>query len=317
MTPGRYESPSAGPRRLPGRTESRGAQTGFGTGGAFAFGGAFVAAGCALMLVGTGVIAVDLRGGNAPRWVLTAFGAVLAICGAWVWTLATQQLASNRRRAQALAHFAGEPALADYGWDPQGCPAQDGRRALKAVAGAGLVTLFLSIFNWWAFFTDSNWVVKAATSLFDLALLAMWAHAAVLVGRALKFGGSRIAFARFPYRMTDPVDIRWRPASGIGEVRRGAFTLRCVKEWYETRGSGSNRSSRLVHEEQWSGTWLLDHRHVFAAGTPVGLRYRPPAGLPPTSLSADQPVFWEFEVTLDLPGFDFRETYLVPLYAAR
>jgi hypothetical protein len=31
-------------------------------------------------------------------------------------------------------------------------------------------------------------------------------------------------------------------------------------------------------------------------------------------LSAEKPVFWEFEVKLDLPGLDFQETYLVPIY---
>jgi len=36
-----------------------------------------------------------------------------------------------------------------------------------------------------------------------------------------------------------------------------------------------------------------------------------------TRLSADKPVFWEFTVELDLAGFDFKETYLVPVYADR
>lgn len=34
-----------------------------------------------------------------------------------------------------------------------------------------------------------------------------------------------------------------------------------------------------------------------------------------TQLSADKPVFWELEARLSLPGLDFVETYLVPVYA--
>jgi hypothetical protein len=72
-----------------------------------------------------------------------------------------------------------------------------------------------------------------------------------------------------------------------------------------------------VHEEQWRGAWLLDHAHEFDAGSEVNLRYSPPVALPGTDLAADRPVFWEFEVRLDLPGFDFEEIYLVRVYGAR
>ena len=48
----------------------------------------------------------------------------------------------------------------------------------------------------------------------------------------------------------------------------------------------------------------------------VELRFEPDANALPTKLHADRPVFWELEVKLDLPGLDFEETYLVPVYAA-
>jgi hypothetical protein len=317
MTPDRYEASLAGPRRLTGRTERRGSQTGFSTAGAIAFGGAFVAVGVGIMLVGLRVIPVDPKGVHAPYWILTVMGAVFASAGVWVWTMAARQFAANRRREDALLRYAGEPALADYAWDPQGLASKRWSLAARALAGAGLIALFISIFNWWAFFTDSPWVVKAVTVIFDVVLLAVWWQTVVIVGRALKFGASRLLFARFPYRIDEPIDIAWQPASGIGRANGGSFTLRCVKEWFEVTGSGSNQTRKLVHEEQWSGAWLLDHAHEFSPGEQVDLRFRPPGGLPATQLAADLPVFWEFEVNLDLPGFDFEETYLVPVYAGR
>lgn len=159
-------------------------------------------------------------------------------------------------------------------------------------------------------------MVKAITVLFDLILLAVWWQTVVLIGRALKFGASRVLFPRFPFRIGEPIDLGWQPASGIGRANGGSFTLRCVKEWFEVSGSGSDQNRRLVHEEQWHGTWLLDKARELSPGEHVDLRFRPPANLPATQLAADTPVFWEFEVALDLPGFDFEEIYLVPVYAA-
>jgi hypothetical protein len=34
-----------------------------------------------------------------------------------------------------------------------------------------------------------------------------------------------------------------------------------------------------------------------------------------TNLSAERPVFWELQIVLSMPGLDFTERYLVPVYA--
>jgi hypothetical protein len=137
------------------------------------------------------------------------------------------------------------------------------------------------------------------------------------IARAIKFGGSRIEFAHFPYRLPEPIVIRWEQPKGIARVNKGAFTLRCVEEWFEREGDGSNNSRRLAHEEIWSGTWHLEQPRPFELGKWMELRFELPADAPSTQLSAERPVFWEFEVKLDLPGLDFEETYLVPIYSAR
>lgn len=313
----RYEPSTPGRRRLAGRTERRGTQTGFTTWGAFAFGGVFVAVGTLVILVGTKVIAVDPKGVHAPYWVLTVFGAVFACGGLMVWSMAGKQYRANRRRREAAARWAGEAALIDSDWDPRGFAPPRWARAVKALAGAGFLTMFLSIFNYWAFWAGGPWMVKAIVILFDLVLLAAWWQAGVLLGRACKFGGSRIEFSVFPYRLPKPIVIRWQPATGIAHANKGSFTLRCVEEWFEHRGSGRNRSAHLVHEELWSATWHLDRPQAFRPQEEIELTYDPPADAPPTQLSADKPVFWELEVSLDLPGLDFEESYLVPVYANR
>lgn len=314
MQPLRLEV-STVPRKLAGRTEQRGSQTGFPTWGAFAFGGVFVAVGTAIALIGMRLIPVNPRDVHAPWWVLTTIGVVFALAGVAVWGMAARQYRSERRRIDAVRQHPDEPALADFAWDPTGFAAPPWSRAAQALAGAGALTLFFSVFNYWAFGTrNPPWVAIAVTVLLDLFLIAVWWEALSRLGRAIKFGGSRIEFTRFPYRTGEPVAVRWSPGQGIQQARKGGFTLRCVEEWYEHRGGGRNRNAHLVQQERWSATWHLDEPRWFARGETVELTFEPPAHAPPTRLSADKPVFWEFEAKLDLPGLDFEEIYLVPVY---
>jgi hypothetical protein len=309
----RYES-SANRRRLSGRTERRGSQTGLPTWGALAFGGVLVAVGTGVVLMGSRVIPVDPKSVHAPWWVLTVFGLVFALAGLAVWGMATRQYRAKQRRRDAIRRRPDEPALADYAWDIRGYTAPRWSRVAKALTLAVAMSLFLSIFNYWAFVRNGPWMVKFVTVLFDLMLLAVWVGALTMLGRTLKFSGSRIEFAQFPYRLDQPVLIRWHPATGIATARKGTFTLRCVEEWFESRGHGKNRSQHLVQEETWNGTWHLDPSKLFARGEILELRYELPIDAASTQLSAEKPVFWEFEVKLDLPGLDFEETYLVPIY---
>jgi hypothetical protein len=73
----------------------------------------------------------------------------------------------------------------------------------------------------------------------------------------------------------------------------------------------------LNHEEIWSAKWLLDHPRKLPVKEAVELVYGLPPGALPTRLSADRPVFWELEVNLEVPGLDFRQTYLVPIYNSK
>lgn len=305
-------------RRLTGRMERRGLQTGWPAWGAFVFGGLFAAVGGAIMLVGMRVMPVNPKDVHAPWWVLTVMGSVFALGGLAVWGMAIRQWRSEQRRREAERRFMGEPALADYGWDTTGFAPARWTRPATALAGAVGLTLFLSIFNWWAFGVNgSPWMVKAIVMLFDLILVLAWWGAFLRLGRALKFGGSRIEFARFPYRPGEAVVVRWRPASGIVRARKGSFTLRGIEEWFERRGSGRNRGAHLVQEEFWRATWRFDEPRQFTRGEMVELRFDLPPDAPGTCLHAEKPVFWEFEVKLDLPGLDFEEVYLVPIYSAK
>ncbi len=289
---------------------------GFSTRGGFLFGSVFVAVGIAIILMGTKVLAVDPASVHAPYWVLTVVGASFALGGLMVWGMAWKQFAANRQRTEAARQHPNEPALADYPWHPGGFEVSEWTNAAKALGVAVGLSIFLSIFNWWGFAAGGPMMVKAIVILFDVIALLMWGKAGQLLGRALKFGHSQIKFTRFPYRLTDPIVLRWQPAGGIIRIKKGTFTLRCVEEWMERRGSGENQNLSLVQEEIWSGKWILDQPRNFPLKDTIELSYEVPADAQPTQLNNDKPVFWELEVKLDLPGFNFEETYLVPIYSS-
>jgi hypothetical protein len=246
---------------------------------------------------------------------------VFVISGLLVWGMAWRQLVARRRRLALCARHPGEPAFADYAWDREGFTAPRWKRARKAVLVAAGMTLFLSIFNWWAFQGDGPWMVKAIVGAFDVVLLVLYWQAGKSLARCSKFGGSRIRFERFPCVLGGPVLLHWLPAPGIARAEKGTFTLRCVEEWFERRGSGRNASTAMLHEELWHGTWHLEEACFLEAGEAVELRFELPVDARSTRLDTgaitERGVFWELEVRLELPGLDFDETYLVPVYAPR
>jgi hypothetical protein len=69
-----------------------------------------------------------------------------------------------------------------------------------------------------------------------------------------------------------------------------------------------------VHDELCAETQSFETPQSFAAGRAVEFRFTPPEGARPTKINADRPVYWELEVKLSMPGFDFEDRYLVPLY---
>jgi hypothetical protein len=307
--------PSLQPRRLKGRTEQRGSRTGFSVWGAMIFGFVFVATGTCIVLMGMRIIRVDPGSVHAPYWVLTMCGVVFACGGLMVWGMAATQHKHERHRRAAALRFGGSPALTDYPWDTRGFTPPRWKRAVQAMVGASILTLFLSIFNWWAWgVADAPWPVKAGVVLFDLILLLVWWQAVVQVGRALKFGGSQLVFEHFPYRMSETISLRWMPPRRMSRADKGSVAFRCVEEYYEVRGTGKNRNKWLVHDELCAETQSFDVPQTFAHGRAVEFRFALPRGARPTCLNSDRPVFWELEVKMAMPGFDFEERYLVPVY---
>jgi len=267
------------------------------------------------MLVGLKVIAVNPATVHAPYWVLTVCGSCFLGAGLMVWGMTIRQFRANRRRAVIKGTTRADLAMADYPWDIRGYQPSRWGKAFKVGTAALALSIFLSIFNWWAFFSnDGSLFVKLIVGVFDLVLIFAWGHFILTLVRAIRFNASRIDYTEFPYSTGSVVLIRWQSPSGITKPSRGSFVLRCVEEWTETTGSGDNRSTRVVQEEIWSGAWQLDPTDELLPGKLREFNFAPPPNALPTSLSVGKTIYWEFEVKLEMSGPDFVETYLVPVY---
>jgi hypothetical protein len=282
--------------------------------GGIAFGGVFAAVGTYIILIGTKTVAVNPSSVHAPYWVLTLIGVSFALGGCAIWGGTWKQYKTERWRAQAAKRFPNEPALVDYPWHPDGFVVSDWPAAAKTFALALGLSVFLSMFNWWALGPDGVLMVKIITGIFDLITLAFWCSAFRQLAGALKFGHTRVDYTTFPYRPSNPVIIRWQPLGKVSRINKGTFTLRCVEEWMEVTTRGNERTSTLVHEELWSAQWLVEEPHTLQPQEDVELRFVLAPDARPTCLAADKPLFWELEVKLNLPGLNFKEIYLVPVY---
>jgi hypothetical protein len=308
--------PIPGRRRLSGTAERRGTRSGFSVAGAILFGLVFVGAGCGILLLGLRVIPSDRSSVHAPWWVIQVCGVCFAGGGLAVWSMASTQWSEDRRRRAAALRYGGSQALLDHGWDVRGYSPPRWKRAVQLTMMAGFMSLFFSVMNWIAWFAHAPVLFKVVAPLFDLILLLVWWKAAVGIARAIRFGNSRLAFDHFPYRLSDTVQIGWIPPRAMVRAEKGSFTLRCVEEYYEERGSGDDRNRWLVHDELSAETQAFDVPQSFAAGRAVELRFTPASDAPPTKLSGDRPVFWELEVKLTRASLDFEERYLVPIYTS-
>ncbi len=310
----RYEE-SNQRRRLSGQMTQRGSRWAISTGGGLLFGLPFVGMGAWIILVGLRLVHVEPQSVHAPYWVLTICGVCFFSAGLALWSAAIRQFFGNRRRVQTIGGGPEAIALADYDWNKRGYQPSRWSKVIKAFVSAIALTVFLSIFNWWAFFSkDGPFMVKGIVGLFDLLLVFVWGNFFLALARALRFSGSRIDFARFPYSIREPILIRWPAPNGIRKPVKGSFTLRCLQEWWETTKTGKNNSTYLVKEEIWSGNWQLDPADELLPGKTREFSFLPAAEVLPTNFHAPKPIYWEFEVKLELTGPDFVETYLVPVY---
>jgi protein-S-isoprenylcysteine O-methyltransferase Ste14 len=282
-----------------------------------AFGSIFVLAGIFIVLVSMNLLKVKWEKSGA-NWIPGSIGLTFIVAGLWVCFSVFRRNFRKRGHLENLRPDSGDFFLNDYPWDTKGFETKHFPTILKSSGVFGFMALFFAPFNYLAFVGEGGLFVRCIVGLFDAIIIFAVLKMARYASRALWFGKSAIIFTRFPYQRNEPVLLQWQASRGIGRVKKGSFTLRCVEEWWEETwqetGRGKERAINNVQEELWSGTWFLDSSRMFQRNERVDLRFDLPPVPRPTRLNGERAIYWELEAKLNRNGLNFEEQYLVPIY---
>ena len=267
-------------------------------------------------LVGAAIIAVSRFGSDArvhaPRTVIAACGAIFALAGAYVAINGIVDIRRKRATARLAATMPAEPWSWDYPWQPEGI-GNDTRREIARASGFALFcVVFLTPFHWIGFFSPHPVPPFAVGALiFDLVVVGVLARAVRLALMRRRYGASWLRFRRFPFHPGEPVELSLDGYGGLSAMPRLTGTLRCVQERYESRGTGRNRSTKVICYALWSATVVAERNRDggfdFSFDVPPDVR---------TTALAERPArYWELAVSSDdVPGVDYSASFYVPVY---
>jgi len=278
------------------------------------FGIPFAGIGGFVMGIGLGIVPVKASSVHAPMWVIGVAG--LAFFGAGM-SLIVHGLKGVKRKAkmdEGKRNAPNSPWLWDYTWEKSGAAGNKLAEVRRYFIGALAFAVFISIFNWVAFYLEDDvpvWV-KGVVVFFDLIILLVLYEAFRKLAQYLKYGDSQLRFKTFPFTLGEKMIVSLQGAPTQFDIMK--INLRFVEENYETHGTGKNRSQRVVCYQVYGEEKILRSHD---AGKPqIYMEWVLPDDPNLTSALSERPArFWELEVKAETPGVDYETRFLVPVYA--
>ena len=277
----------------------------------------FLAAGALIVLAASDAIEQSDSEFPAGRGVAATAGALFGLAGVFLAVNGIRGVLRERRAAAGRVRFPDMPWRFDRAWRAEGEDAARWSRAgsmlLMTLAFAAFASIGLTL----------SWGVPNAPGLLKViatgvSLITLVPLCAMLrrVAQALKYGRTYVRWGRFPAFTGERLTLRFGTSRETPRFTRLVFRLRCVAEHYAERGVDGARSAavvcRALHQDAAVVTDAAAMpRPMFDATVHFDL----PADLPGNDLLARPATFWEVEVTGEAPGLDYRQRFLVPVYA--
>ena len=272
--------------------------------------------GMLFVLAGVGIGVRALLGGtqgmHAPRTVIAACGGIFALAGLYVAINGVIDIRRKRAVALRAAAMPAEPWWWDYPWRPEGIGNDTWREIAKALGFALFFVIFLTPFHWIGFFAPHPAPPFAVGALiFDLVVIGVLARAVRLALMRRRYGASWLRFRRFPFHPGERVELSLDGYGGLSALPSLTGTLRCVQERYETRGTGRNRSTKVICYALWSATTVAERNRDGG----FDFEFDVPAGERSCALRERPARYWELAVNSDdVPGVDYAASFYVPVY---
>ncbi|GIX47713.1 MAG: hypothetical protein KatS3mg131_1924 [Candidatus Tectimicrobiota bacterium] len=282
----------------PGRFENT-----FGGGAiALAIGIVAVVAGVALMLFKVHIVAFS-------------GGGCFAMAGLALLSACHKDYKRHKFKEKQLRRYPGEPWRGDYPWNEAGV--ESGQLHLLGwLLGLAFFVFFLLPFNW-VIFKDpppSKYLFIAwslFTGLFDLLIPAYLYVMVLHILKYRKYGRSRLAFRKFPFFLGDEVHVAFSKTRG-GRLERVEFTLRCLEQYYVRRAADHESATKVVYQ-RYKDTQVVTPEDRLASEVEVRFPLPDDPDLS-TRLTEYPNICWELEVRARVPGVDFHDSYLLPVY---
>lgn len=274
----------------------------------------FLGTGVWIALIAAGVVEVAESRHAGTRAIAAAASALFSFGGLWILAHGVRGVLRARRARADAARFPHAPWRYDRDWHRDGEDARRWRATLAPAAGTLVFATFAAIPALLASAApDAPFVVYAAAVGMALLTLVPGVHLVIRVLQAIRFGPTYVRWGRFPAFLGEELTLRFGVQRDDLGFERLTFRLRCVEERHEKDAEGTQRVvCRVLHEEQ--------HSVVEGAGMPrpkldAVVRFRLPEGGPANDLLARPARWWELEVEGECDGPDYRERFLLPVYA--
>ena len=238
------------------------------------------------------------------------------------------------RRASVVAHrraaSAHQPWRWDYEWDERGARDDDSMRRARQFIVAGIGTFGIGAPIHWITLEEIGrraaqidvaqiiivWLpLGLGILLLDLIAMLMLAKGGKLILRRLKYGPGMATFARFPFRVGEPLELHVQAPRSLPQHAVVTATLRCIQERYVTTETRRGETQTNIQcFELYRDSTPADHVATGAGTRTLRVRFDLPRDGPVTDLTSRPCRYWEIDVEASTDGLDYAARFLVPVY---
>ena len=287
-------------------------------GPALIFGLLLVAMGFYILAIAFGWISVKRGSIKAPLWVIKACGIVFGAPGLFLCFHGISGMWRQHKNKLMAKFHPNQPWRYDYPWNPEGIYGRGKMNIFSGISFIIFVTIFLSPYYW--FFQQAKGKTR-----YMLMFFAVFGAAIILIGvittlrsiiQYFKYGRSFLRFSHFPFYLGENVAGSLECTSGIGNIKELSITLRCIHEYFETRGSDDDKSDKVISYSVYSDQILIQNPLKHSAGDIIPIEFALPADGTSNNLLERPARYWEIFLVAKTAGMGvgFESTYILPVY---